>query len=390
MFNFLKPKKKNQTVELKKKEIESGKFFFLTFPFYSFLIPEIESLADFKVGMKLNPKDMGSEFHVDVMIEKNIIGFVSEIAKERVPHTVVFLIVIMQGYPNVPPQILTKSNFCSPSLMDGRDLMKEICPVWNIKGGFKQILEGFLPFLSRVINAKGYKFYGAFHLGATYNLKNFDNMIVVRFDCTVEENDNKKNMIQSLKVNFDYELILTEDCFLLFEKLDSTTGKIVFWSSLFSITDLQLNKLKKICTINFYDEEVNTDYQIKLKIDYILLFRDSLVKKMKSLKVKVESQKLIKGQTLNRLSEKEIKNMKINDIEKNVKELRERIIKGEINDYTVNTLTHLCGRAIEHFSQIGDEKYKEYMNIMKEVLSLDGVDKLTKENENEINENSDI
>ena len=30
------------------------------------------------------------------------------------------------------------------------------------------------------------------------------------------------------------------------------------------------------------------------------------------------------------------------------------------------------------------------MNIMKEVLSLDGVDKLTKENENEIKENSDI
>ena len=111
---------------------------------------------------------------------------------------------------------------------------------------------------------------------------------------------------------------------------------------------------------------------------------------MKSLKVKVESQKLIKGQTLNRLSEKEIKNMKINDIEKNVKELRERIIKGEINDYTVNTLTYLCGKAIEHFSQIGDEKYKEFMNIMKEVLSLDGVDKLTKENENEIKENSDI
>jgi hypothetical protein len=128
--------------------------------------------------MRLNPKDMGSEFQVDVMIEKNIINFVSEKAKERVPPTVVFLIVIMQGYPNVPPQVLTKSNFCSPSLMDGRDLMKEICPVWKSKNGFKQILEGLLPFLSRVINAKGYKFYGTFHLGATYNLKNFDNMIV--------------------------------------------------------------------------------------------------------------------------------------------------------------------------------------------------------------------
>jgi hypothetical protein len=112
------------------------------------------------------------------MIEKNIIGIDSEKAKERVPQTVVFLIIIMQGYPQIPPEILTKSNFCSPSLMDGRDLMKEICPSWNSKSSFKQILEGFLPFLSRVINAKGYKFYGTFHLGATYNLKNFDNMIV--------------------------------------------------------------------------------------------------------------------------------------------------------------------------------------------------------------------
>ena len=128
--------------------------------------------------MHINPKDMGSEFHVDILIEKNIIGIDSEKAKERVPQTVVFLIIIMNGYPQVPPKILTKSNFCSPSLMDGRDLMKKICPSWNNKSSFKQILEGFLPFLSRVINAKGYKFYGTFHLGATYNLKNFDNMIV--------------------------------------------------------------------------------------------------------------------------------------------------------------------------------------------------------------------
>ena len=178
MFNFLKPKKKQQNPELKKKEIESGKCNHLILLNYLFQKIEIESLLDFKSGMHLKSKDMGSEFHVDIMIEKNIIGIDSEKAKERVPPTVVFLIVIMQGYPNVPPEILTKSNFCSPSLMDGRDLMKEICPAWKSKNGFKQILEGLLPFLSRVINAKGYKFYGTFHLGATYNLKNFDNMIV--------------------------------------------------------------------------------------------------------------------------------------------------------------------------------------------------------------------
>ena len=128
--------------------------------------------------MYLNPKDAGNDYHIDIMIEKNAIGIDPEKAKERVPETVVFLIIILKGYPEIPPKILTKSNFCTPSLMDGRDLLKDICPSWNSKSGLKSILEGILPFLSRVINARGYKFYGTFHLGSVYNLKNFDNMIV--------------------------------------------------------------------------------------------------------------------------------------------------------------------------------------------------------------------
>ena len=209
-------------------------------------------------------------------------------------------------------------------------------------------------------------------------------------DCTVEENDKKNLFIKSLNREANYQLVLTEDCFLLMEKLDSGNGKIVFWSSLFAITDLQLNKCNKITSINFYDEETNNEYQLKLKVDNILLFRDSLVKKMRSLKVKAESQKLIKGQQqAKRLTEKEIKAMKINDIEKNTKDLKERIIKGEITDYTVNTFTTLCGKAIEHFSMIGNEKYMEYVKMMKEVLNMEKVNKLTIDNEKEIKENEE-
>ena len=206
----------------------------------------------------------------------------------------------------------------------------------------------------------------------------------------MEENDKKEKFIKSLNLKSNYVLILTEDSFLLFEKLDSGNGKIVFWSSLFAITDLQLNKSKKITTINFFDDEKNAEYQLKLRIDNILLFRDSLVKKMRSLKVKVNSQKLIKGQHLNRLTEKEIRDMEIKDIEKNTKELKERIDKGEINDYTVNTFTRLCGRAIEIFSSNNDQHFTEYMDMMKTVLNLEGVDKLIKDNEKEIKENSEI
>ena len=138
-------------------------------------------------------------------------------------------------------------------------------------------------------------------------------------------------------------------------------------------------------------EEKNSEHQLKLKVENILLLRDSLVKKMRTLRVKVESQKLIKGQQqYKRLTEKEIKGMKINDIEKNTNELKERIFKGEITDYTVNTFTTLCGKAIEHFSSIGNEKYMEYVEMMKKVLQLEKVNKLTIDDEKEIKENAQI
>ena len=206
-------------------------------------------------------------------------------------------------------------------------------------------------------------------------------------DCNIETPDEKKNIIKSLSMDSDYQIILTEDCFLLLEKIEDGNGKIAFWSSLFAINDLQLNKANKKVSINFYDDENNVDFQLNLKIANILLFRDLLVKKMKTLKVKVDSQKLLKGQQkIKRLTAKEIKGMKIDDIEKNTKDLRDRISKGEINDYTVNTFTTLCGKAIEHFSMIGNEKYMDYVTMMKEVLKMEGVNQLTINNEKELNE----
>jgi len=210
-------------------------------------------------------------------------------------------------------------------------------------------------------------------------------------DCNIEMPDEKKNIIKSLSLESDYEIILTEDCFLLLEKMEDGNGKIAFWSSLFAINDLQLNKANKKVSINFYDDENNVDFQLNLKISNILLFRDLLVKKMRILKVKVDSQKLLKSQQkIKRLTAKEIKSMKINDIEKNIKDLKERISKGEINNYTVNTFTTLCGKAIEHFSMIGDDKYMIYVTTMKDVLSIEGVNQLTINNEKELNEDEKI
>ena len=266
--------------------------------------------------------------------------------------------------------------------MDGRDLLKNIYPSWNKKTTLSEIVNQIPDFISKVINARRYKFYGEFHLGSTYDMKNFDNMIVNIFKCSPVENS--KENLKRFNSNNNHILILSSDCLILFEVKETGNGTIVFWSSLFAITELQLNKVQKIVSMKFYDDENNNELQLDLIIDNILFFRDTLVKKMRGLKVKTDSLKLIKGQKHEkRLTTKDIRNMKIDDIEKNVKNLKERIDKGEITDYTVNTFTDLCGKAIEHFSITDSEKSMIYLNLIKDVLKIDKVNQLTIDNEKE-------
>lgn len=180
----------------------------------------------------------------------------------------------------------------------------------------------------------------------------------------------------------DFTLILSDDALILFESFENNpnSGKVVFWSTLYAITDLQVNKMQKIASINFYNDESLIERQLKLKIDNILFFREALVKRMTNLKVKVEAKKLIKGQQQERrLTAREINTMNINQIVSNVNLLKQKIDNNEINYYNVNTLTTLCGKAIEQYSAINDDSHVIYLNIMKSVLQRDDVQKITSE-----------
>ncbi len=158
------------------------------------------------------------------------------------------------------------------------------------------------------------------------------------------------------------------------------TGKIVFWSTLYGVTDLQVNKMQKIASLSFYNDENFQEKKLKFKIDNILFFREALVKRMSMLKVKVEATKLIKGQQHEkRLTTREINTMNISQITSNINTLKQKIDNNEINYYNVNTLTTLCSRAIEHFSAINDESHMFYLNLMKGVLLREDVQKITTE-----------
>lgn len=283
--------------------------------------------------------------------------------------------------------------------MDGRDLMSELISRWNEKMTLSDITKALPIFIAKVINSKGYKFYGTFHLGSEYDLRNFDNMLVSKnhynlililllgcFPCTVQSfESDKTKVLYSLNTGRSNYLILSGDAMILFEKKETGNGTLVFWSSLFSITELQVNKMEKRVSFVFYNHEDNNLFSLKLEIDNILLFRDTLMKKMSRLVVKSETTKLIKGKKQEkRLTEKDINTMSIGDIEKNVDLLKNKISKGEINIYTVNIFTTLCGKAIEHHSKIENGNHMKYLEMMQEILKNPSVSKMIVDTQEEL------
>ena len=180
-----------------------------------------------------------------------------------------------------------------------------------------------------------------------------------------------------------YTIILSGDCLILFEHIEENKAKIVFWCSLYAITDIQIIQSLKSATINFYEDKDNKDFSLRLYIENIVLFRDTLITKMKALDIKI-SVKIIDSNSekdeKKRLTIKDMSRMKLEDMEQNIHDIKSSIDKGEIDEYTINTFTTLCGRVIEElnksFREEDVQKQKNYENMMKEVIKMEIVDEL--------------
>ena len=192
----------------------------------------------------------------------------------------------------------------------------------------------------------------------------------------------------------DYTLILSGDSLILFEHIEEQKAKIVFWCSLYAITDIQIIQSLKSATINFFEDKQNKDFKLRLYIENVVLFRDTLITKMKALEIKVSVKIIDSNSEKNekkRITIKDMSRMKLSDLEKNVEELKLSIDKGEIDEYTINTFTTLCGRAIEElnksFNDEDEEKQKKYVKMMQDILKLEKVDELNEINLKEKNIN---
>ena len=273
--------------------------------------------------------------------------------------------------------------------MDGRDLAPSVILKWTPELSILGIANTIPIFIKKVLLASDYQFYGTFYINSVYDMKNFDNMLVSNFPCKIDNNVNNtdKNISLFYGDNSDFSLVISDDVFLLFknfenEKKELKFGKIVFWSTIFAINDMQINKERKAVRINFFSND-KSEERLRLIIGNVLFFKETLLKKMKNLKCEVESQKLIKGKYIeNKIGMKDINNMSLEQIEEGVKFFQKKIKNNEINFYVVDTFNFLSSKCIEYYSKVDAKKQMEYVIQLKDILQKPKVQEILTQNKN--------
>jgi hypothetical protein len=272
--------------------------------------------------------------------------------------------------------------------MDGRNLSNSIILKWSPEISLLDVVNTIPIFIKKVLTAKVYEFYGEFRLNSVYNLKNYNNMLVNNFPCHIDndvEASNMKKVHLFYKDKSNFLLIVSDDCLILFKQLEpegeiNYYGKIVFWALLFSITDLQINKDKKVVRINFYDNDRDSEV-LRLKFNNVLYLKETLIKKMSNLKIKSEISKLVKGNYIeNKITNRDINNMDIEQIEEYINIFKHKIENDIINYYIVDTFSLLSGKAIEYYSKMKSEKQMSFLMQMKTVLSRENVQNILNKN----------
>ena len=270
--------------------------------------------------------------------------------------------------------------------MDGRNLSSSIILKWVPELSILGVARTIPVFIKKVLMAKDYEFYGEFSINSVYDMKNFNNMLVSNFPCKIDTNKDDKKEPLFYGDTDDFTLIISDDCFILLKNLtndknpDLSFGKIVFWSTLFSITDLQINKERKAVRIHFFSNNKQEE-QLRLIIENVLFFKETLIKKMSNLKTEVEINRLIRGKYIeNKISIRDINNMSIEQIEDGVYYFAKKIENNEVNFYIVDTFNALCSKVIEYYAKDDNIKQMEYIIKMKDILQNEKVKEILKEN----------
>ena len=189
--------------------------------------------------------------------------------------------------------------------------------------------------------------------------------------------DSRNSLVDRLSEN-ECTLVLTDDSIIIFDVTENPqVGKLIFWSTLYSIIDAQINKIQKFTMLRLFNDETNKEITFKIKLDNILFFREALLKRMNSLSVRSETKKIIKGETVEkRLTDKDVLKMEIENVVEYYNIFNDKIDKGDLSYYNVTTFFNLTQKAVEYYSARNDENHVIYLNAMKSIFGREDIQKI--------------
>ena len=264
-------------------------------------------------------------------------------------------------------------------ISDGRNLLPIINTNKNKKVKFNyyflneidlnQIMEDLNKFLTgnNFLNLFGY-----YYLGEEYDSKIIDNLKnVERIQC------NHLDVINGNEIEISSLCTISDDYFCLYEKEQNNNYTLVFYSSIKNL--LSFNKtLDSIVTLNWKKKKTKkkeqTIYcvftlQIKSEIDEDMdKVMDILIEKIRKIGFKMNINEKKKG---------ELPKVDVEATESEIIRLESQL-KNRDNVLVYNKLIQNYEKLIEYYSAANDNKYLEYNNKMKDLLSNEKYEKYIK------------
>ena len=264
-------------------------------------------------------------------------------------------------------------------ISDGRNLLPIINTNKNKKVKYNyfsleeidlnQIMEDLNKFLSE---NNFLNLYGYYYLGEEYDSKIIDNLKnIERIQCNHLDNING-NSIEIVSL-----CTISDDYFCLYEKEQNNNYTLVFYSSIKNL--LSFNKtVDSIVTLNWKKKKTKKNeqiiycvytLQIKSEIDEDMdKVMDILIEKIRKIGFKMNINEKKKG---------ELPNVDVEATENEIIRLESQL-KNRDNILVYNKLIQNYEKMIEYYSAANDDKYLEYNNKMKDLLSNQKYEKYIK------------
>ena len=226
--------------------------------------------------------------------------------------------------------------------------------------------------LNQFILSKNFlNLYGFFYLGEEYDPKILDNLENIE---TI--NCDHLDSINGEKIEISSICTISDEFFCLYEK-EQSNYTLVFYSCIKNL--LSFNKTAdSIVTLNWRkkvaikkEEAIYCIYPLKIKSDNdedMDKVMDILIEKIKKIGFKMNINEKKRG---------EIPNIDIETVEGEIIRLESQL-KNRENILVFNKLIQNYEKVIEYYSALNDEKYIEYNNKMKDLLSNEKYSKYIK------------